>query len=87
MLRHLLGVVGAAFIRGHRVTIFFNEESVKLLVDHRSLRGLGAEILACVTACECSGIKEKDFVEGARMSSLGEVVMLMETADRTLFIG
>jgi predicted peroxiredoxin len=79
--------VEAALIRGHRVTIFFNEESVKLLLDYQSLKGLGAEMLACITSCEYCGIKEKDFVEGARMSSLGEVVMLMEEADRTLFMG
>jgi predicted peroxiredoxin len=83
----MLGVARASKERGHRVTVFFNEESVKLLVDHSSLKGLDAEMLACVTACEYSGIKKDDFIEGARITSLGEMISIMEEADRTLFLG
>lgn len=87
LLRHTLGISKASKERGHKVTIFFNEESVKLLLDHGALRDLEADMLACVTACEYSGIKEEDFVKGARMTSLGEVITIMEEADRTLFLG
>ncbi len=87
MLRHMMGVVDAARRRRHRVTVFFNEESVKLLTEHNVLRGLGAEMLACVTACEYSGIRQEDIVKGARITSLSEVVTLMEKCDRTLFMG
>lgn len=87
MQRHMLGVVNAAYKRRHKVTVFFNEESVKLLLRHSILKGLPADILACVTSCQYSGIKEEDFVEGARMSSLGEVIEIMQRADRTLFMG
>ncbi len=67
------------------MTVFFNEESVKLL-QHNTLHGLKAEMLACVTACQYAGLKEEDFVEGARMTSLVEVIDIMEKADRTLFM-
>ncbi|MCW4050669.1 MAG: DsrE family protein [Candidatus Bathyarchaeota archaeon] len=87
MLRHMLGTVKAAAGRGHKVTVFFNEESVKLLTEHNTLNGLEAEMLACVTACQYSGLEENALIPRARMSSLGEVTMLMETADRTLFMG
>ena len=87
MLRHMKGVAEAARKRRHRVTVFFNEESVKLLLDQVNLRDVKAEMLACVTACEYSGIRQQDMVKGARMTSLGEIVTLMETCDRTLFMG
>lgn len=86
-LRHMKGVAEAARRRRHRVTVFFNEESVKLLLDHANLRDVRAEMLACVTACEYSGIRQEDMAEGARVTSLAEVVTLMETCDRTLFMG
>jgi len=87
MLRHMMGVVNAAKKRRHRVTVFFNEESVKLLTERNVLHGLGAEMLACVTACEYSGVRQEDMVKGARITSLAEVVTLMERCDRTLFMG
>ncbi len=87
MLRHLLGLASAAIDRGHRVTVFFNEESVKLLAEPGVVEGLDAEMLACVTAGQYSGVTDDDLVEGARFTSLGEVVTLMEECDRTLFLG
>lgn len=87
MLRHLVGLSTAARERGHRVTVFFNEESVKLLAEPGAVMGLDAEMLACVTAGQYSGIREEDLVEGARFTSLAEVVTLMEECDRTLFLG
>ena len=87
MLRHVVGLASASRERGHRVTVFFNEESVKLLTRHAALRGLDAEMLACVTASQHAGIAEEELVEGARFTSLAEVVTLMEECDRTLFMG
>lgn len=87
VFKHLLGVANSAIARTHKVTVFFNEESVKLLLDHNSLGNLGVDLLACVTSCEYSGIKQENMVDGARVSSLGEVIQLMEEVDRTLFLG
>ncbi len=87
MMRHVIGLASAARGRGHRVTVFFNEESVKLLADPGAVMGLDAEMLACVTAGQYSGVKDEDLVEGARFTSLAEVVTLMEECDRTLFLG
>ncbi len=82
----MLGLASAAIDRGHRVTVFFNEESVKLLAEPGVVEGLDAEMLACVTAGQYSGVTDDDLVEGARFTSLGEVVTLMEECDRTLFV-
>jgi predicted peroxiredoxin len=87
MLRHVIGLASAARGRGHTVTVFFNEGSVKLLADPAAVEGLDAEMLACVTAGQYSGVKDEDLVEGARFTSLAEVVTLMEECDRTLFLG
>ena len=87
MLRHALGLASAASDRGHEVTVFFSEESVKLLAEPGVTEGLDAEILACVTAGQYSGVKDEDLVGGARFTSLAEVVTLMEECDRTLFLG
>ena len=87
MLRHVLGLASAAHEKGHTVTVFFNEESVKLLAEPGAVMGLDAEMLACVTAGQYSGVKGEDLVEGARFTSLAEVVTLMEECDRTLFLG
>ena len=87
MLRHALGLASAATDRGHEVTVFFNEESVKLLAEPGAVMGLDAKMLACVTAGKYSGMEEGNLVEGARFTSLAEVVTLMEECDRTLFLG
>lgn len=87
MMRHVKGLASAANDRGHDVKVFFNEESVKQLADPGSVEGLDADMLACVTACQQLGVEEDDLVEGARVTSLGEVVTLMEACDRTLFLG
>ena len=87
MLRHVQGLASAANDRGHTVTVFFNEESVKLLAEPGAVKELDAEMLACVTAGQYSGLEEGDLVEGARFTSLAEVVTLMEECERTLFLG
>lgn len=87
ILVHLMGVVRAAKDRGHDVVVFFNEESVKLLVQYPLLSELQVEMLACQTMCQQLDIQEEDLIEGARMTSMAEMVMLMEEKDRTLFLG
>ena len=82
-----MGIVRAAKDRGHNVVVFFNEESVKLLVQYPLLTELGVEMLACQTTCQYAGIKESALIEGARMTSMTEMVMMMEEKDRTLFLG
>jgi hypothetical protein len=84
---HILGVTKTAISKGHAVTLFFSEESVKMLLDHRTLRGLEADMLACIRDCEYLGINEENLVSGARVTSLGEIVTLMEVVDRTIFFG
>lgn len=86
-MRHMLGLAAAAVDRGHRVMVFFNEESVKLLAEPGAIEGLEADLLACVTAGRYIGVTNGDLVEGARFTSLAEVVALMEECDRTLFLG
>jgi predicted peroxiredoxin len=82
-----MGMVRASTDKGHNVTVFFNEGSVKLLVQYPMLSELGVEMLACVTSCKEANIEEKDLIEGARMTSMAEIVMMMESKDRTLFLG
>ena len=82
-----MGMVRAAKDRGHNVVVFFNEEAVKLLVQYPMLSELGVEMLACQTTCQYIGIQEEDMIEGARMTSMAEMVMLMEKKERTLFLG
>ena len=85
-LKHLIGISKAAKTKGHDVSIFFNEESVKLLLDP-SFELFGSELLACITSSKALGITEEKLIKGARMSSLGEMVMLIEKCDKTLFMG
>jgi len=82
-----MGIVRASTDKGHDVKIFFNEESVKLLVRYPMLSELGVEMLACQTTCRFMNIEEGDLIRNAKMTSMAELVMLMENMDRTLFLG
>jgi predicted peroxiredoxin len=82
-----MGMVRAATDKGHEVKIFFNEDSVKLLVQYPILSDLGVEMLACQTTCQMANIAAGDLIPGARITSLAEIVMLMESMNRTLFLG
>lgn len=88
------GLASASIRRGHRVTIFFFMSGVKLLADKRgaeepaSLIEAGVKLLACRTSVTDQGIEsEESIVSGADMSSLGELVELMDRCDRTLYLG
>lgn len=82
-----MGVARAATEKGHEVKIFFNEGSVKLLGQYPFLSELEVEMLACQTMCRYANITEDDLIPGARMVSMAEIVMLMESMDKTLFLG
>ena len=82
-----MGIVRASTDKGHEVTVFFNEDAVKLLVQYPMLSELEVEMLACQTTCRMVNIEEKDLIKGARMTSMVEIVMMMESKDRTLFLG
>ncbi len=84
---HLMGMVRASTERGHKVKIFFNEDSVRLLAQYPVLSDLEVEMLACQTTCRFMNIEEGDLIRNAKMTSMAELVMLMESMDRTLFLG
>jgi predicted peroxiredoxin len=84
---HLMGMVRSSKERGHNVKIFFNEDSVRLLAQYPILSDLEVEMLACQTTCKFMNINEEDLIRNAKMTSLAELVMLMESMDRTLFLG
>ena len=84
----------ATVSRGHRVVVFFNSQSTRLLGSDRdsphlpALSELGVRLLACRTSAQEAGLApKKALMNGAEMSSLGELVGLMADADRALFLG
>jgi len=87
------GLAEAALARGHGVTAFFNEGSVGLLKRSGEKGGsrlfpAGLQLLACRTSAATHGLTSlDDMVDGAEMSSLGELVDLMTDSDRVLFVG
>lgn len=85
-VQHLAGLTSAGTNIGHRVSIFLNSRSVSLLYDDR-LRDLDCQILVCRTSAVEAGIDEGKIYEGAQMSSLGEMVKLVDESDRVVFLG
>jgi predicted peroxiredoxin len=83
----------ASISKGHKVVVFFNSQSTGLLGLKRDsnlqvLSGQGVRLLACRTSALESGLASSGaLMEEAEMSSLGELVGLMEEADRALFLG
>ncbi len=80
--------------RGHRITVFFTSDSTLLLNSKNnspliiSLLDLDVRLLACRTSVlEHDLASSQQLIERAEMSSLGELVSLMEKADRTVFLG
>ena len=60
---------------------------MRLLAQYPILSDLEVEMLACQTTCKFMNINEEDLIRNAKMTSLAELVMLMESMDRTLFLG
>ncbi len=92
--RTVTGLAEAALGRGHRVAVFFNDESVRLVRARGGYPGLvglisrGVDVLICRTHAMLSGLPSpRDFARGVEMSSLGALVDLMGEADRTMFVG
>jgi predicted peroxiredoxin len=87
------GLATAAADRGHEVAVFFNAHGVRLVIAPGtggldSLIGLGVRLMACRTSVmECGFKTEKALAAGAEMSSLSELVELMERSDRAIFLG
>ena len=89
----IVGLASASLERGHRVTVFCNAESTRLLEPGRveefpPLVFRGVRLLACRTSAQELGLASlADLIGGAEMSSMGELVDLVEASDRTLFLG
>jgi predicted peroxiredoxin len=88
------GLAKAALAHGHEVTVFLNGVSVRLVESGRRTRGFpnllidGVRLLVCRTSATTSGIESPDqFVGGTEMSSLSELVDLMEESGRVLILG
>jgi len=88
------GLAKAALARGHEITVFLNGVSVRLVESGRRIRGFpnllidGVRLLVCRTSATTSGIESPDqLVGGAEMSSLSELVDLMEESSKVLFLG
>jgi len=88
----IVNLTSASLNKGHRVTVFFDAEATRLLEKKRigKFSGLiyqGVRLLACRTSARELGLTPRDIVEGAEMSSMGELVDLIEASDRILFLG
>jgi len=88
------GLAAAAVDIGHEVNVFFHMGAVGLLKASRasdrlaSLIPSGVRLLACRTSAKECGIEsEADMIEGAEMSSLSELVEMLDSCDRALFLG
>ena len=86
-------ITQATVSRGHRIVVFFNSQSTRLLGSDKdsphlhSLSELGVRLLACRTSALEALAPKGALMNGAEMSSLGELVDLMADADRALFLG
>jgi len=90
----LTGLADAALSRGHDVTLFFSDRSVRLLragdddASYAGIRSRGARLLVCRTSAMASDVTSSGgFTGGVEMSSLGELVLLIEDHDRVVFLG
>ena len=86
-VRDVGGLSSAAVRAGHNVSVFFNEESVKLLQSPSQVESLYADLLACRASCADLGIGKEELIANARMSSLAELVDLLEQSDKVVFLG
>ena len=93
-LETVYSLTQASILKGHKVVVFFNSQSTRLLASDRdpphlpALSELGVRLLACRTSAQETGLAPKGaLMDGAEMSSLGELVGLIVDADRALFLG
>ena len=89
-IQDIVGLTSILSERGHKIIIFFNNESINILKNYRedlTELPVGTRIKACRTTANKYGLNKKsDFIIGIEMSSLGELVDLMDEADRTVFL-
>ena len=87
----LRGLVASSVAKGYKVAVFFNEDSVRLLnADRDELKSLpvGVRLFACRTSAMSHSLsKREDLILGSEMSSLVELVDLLDEADRCIFLG
>ena len=85
------GLTDAFIARDYKVAAFFTGPSVNMLkVDQEELKSLpvGVKMYACRTVSRDLGFtKQEGLLHGVKMSSLGELVELIEEADRCIFLG
>lgn len=94
MLETARGLVTAAVEKGHRVSVFFYMDAVSLLGASETVEWLtpltssGVRLLVCRTSAMERGVElEANTVDGMEVSSLGELVELLDGCDRALFMG
>lgn len=89
-LHDIIGLSKTFSESGHKVVVFLNEESVNLIENKRyELSMLPNDIIlkVCRTSANRKGITSfKKLSISPELSSLGELVDLMEEADRIVFL-
>ena len=93
-LESAIGLADIAVRRGHEVAVFFHMGGVHLLKAPQAsnrlaaLASQGARLLACRTSAKERGIESEDeLADGAEMSSLSQLIELLDRCDRALFLG
>jgi sulfur relay (sulfurtransferase) complex TusBCD TusD component (DsrE family) len=95
-LSMVCGLISAAVKKGHEITVFFYMEGVCLLKPSRAhmrkclvpLISMKVKFLLCGTSAIKFGMESKDdMIEGTEMSSLSELIEIMDRCDRVLFMG
>ena len=90
----IIGLSRAARDRGHDVTVFLDGDSVQLVRSGRANKDIerltpgGVRLLVCRTSAAMRGLESlRDLVRGAGLSSLAELVELIEGSEKTIFLG
>jgi len=86
-LKNIVGLSRASLNNVHDVTLFFNEKSVLLLTKPSLLDGINVTKLVCRTSFNELRLNLDDIIEGVKMSSLSELVELIEKSDKIVFAG
>ncbi|MCX6649702.1 MAG: DsrE family protein [Candidatus Bathyarchaeota archaeon] len=86
-IRDVEGLSNAATRAGHSVTVFFNEEAIRLLKNPSPVEYLNADLLACRASAVEYQITKENMAVNARMSSLAELVEQLEGNDKVVFLG
>ncbi|MBN1682272.1 DsrE family protein [Candidatus Bathyarchaeota archaeon] len=86
-LKHIIGLTNSAINKGHKVTLFFNEDSILLLKKPSLFEKINAELLICRTSYSQFKIgSQNHFIDKIKMSSLTELVELFEESEKIVFM-